>query len=358
MKTPLRCFAGVGLLLSLSLAAFGEAPRKEVRIAFGDKTIPADEVVTALEVTCGQVRVAGVVDGTAQVTAGNLFVDGAVNGRVKATCANVEISGGVGEGGVEARFGNVTVTGTVRGPITVTAGNVVLRGNGKVEGRILIHGGRFQGDRSRVSGGVVLDDKTHLGGEVGIGEDKEKALGPLLALLFGLGFLALGWWLLAIFLAGLVFYLLLALLFRGTLEKRRLLFPEENLGLDFLAGAMAIGAGLVLSVCLCLSCVGIPLLSFVVLAYVAAYWFGTVTLGYVLGRAVWSQVFRKPAGFFGTVLVGLATLQVMKLIPFVGAALGLICYVLAIGMTVRWVLEARRSKPPSAVPPVVQPPTA
>ncbi len=355
MRTPVRRIRGTGAVLLSALLALAAAPRERVSVAFGEKTIAADEAVQSLSVSFGQARVLGVVEGEADVSCGKLRVDGAVNGRVRGTCAEVVINGGVGPRGVEACFGSVVVRGTVKGPITMTAGNVVLGPDASVDGRVTIHAGRFQGDRARVAGGVVEHNKVRLHGCLPLGKDAEAGLALLLGLLFGFGVFVLGWWLVAFLLAGVVFYLLLALIFRDTLERRRLLFPSENVGLDFLAGALAIGAGFLTGVTLCVSCVGVPLLAVLSLAYAVAYWFGMVTLGYVVGGAVWSGVFRKTAGFFATVLTGLITVQVSRLVPIIGGVLGMFYCVLAIGMTTRWIYEARRSRPPPVVPPPVTP---
>ncbi|MBI5397193.1 MAG: polymer-forming cytoskeletal protein [Verrucomicrobia bacterium] len=358
MRTSLPSL-GLVALLTISPGSPADAAQGERRVSatFQNITIAADETVSSLAVNFGQAHVNGVVNGAATVSFGDLHVSGPVNGPITATCAQVTVTGAVGEGGIEARFGDVIVDGVVKGPVMVTAGNVRLGKDGRIEGRVTIHAGSFKGDRSRVAGGVVVDNKIHLRSRSDGGCSDHDALEGLLAvLLLGCGLLAIGWWMVVLSCMGLLFYLLLALIFRGTLERRRLLIPAENVGLDFLAGVLAIGGAFMVSIVLCVSCVGIPLLAVVGMASMLAYWFGMLTLAYILGGAVWKHLFKRPAGYWATILAGLVTIFISRLVPLLGGMLNAFYFVLAIGITARWIYEARRVKsPPVLNPPSTQP---
>lgn len=340
MSQSLSFLTALSLLLGdVGFAAEAKSP-KPLRVFLNHVTLDADKVVSSLEVFCGSVRLRGVVESKAEVKCGSLVVEGAVNGLVRATCAQVDVRGGVGERGIEVRFGDVNIEGSVRGPVIVTGGNVRVGREARVTGPVIIRGGTFRGDASRVEHGVRVEHRFR------VGEAEDALIGWLVGLiLLALGLVAFGWCVVVFELAVVAFYALLAFLFRGALERRRELFPTENLGLDLLAGLMVCAAGALVSLPLCCTCVGLPLL---VLGFVVAYWFGLVTLAYLVGNYIWRNLFKQPAGFFGIVVTGLLTIQLSRLLPVVGGMLGILYWLAAVGISARWLFEswrARRSPP-------------
>ncbi len=286
---------------------------------------------------------------------GNANSEGNVADSVVTVCGNAHVTGPVGDA-VVVVCGNAYIDSKVREAVAVL-GNLELGPHAEV-----------MGDVVNVAGTIKRDPKAVVHGQmpnVGIGPQAFGALDSLQTYLtqcvFKLRPLAfapnLGWaWALA---AGfLVFYVLLALVFRGGIDKC-VGTLETRPGGSILAALLTLLLTPVLIVLLVVTVVGIAVIPFLAIALMLAGLFGKATMLAWLGRRI-TRLFGEgsmnhPA--FG-VLIGGIIVMLLYAVPVVGFIVYKAFAVLGLGIVVYTLLLASKREKRAAVaaaPGVVSP---
>ncbi|SRR5579875_213833 len=223
--------------------------------------------------------------------------------------STVAINGKV-QGNVDAFGGTVVVAGTVDGNIDVYGGTLTMQNGSVVHGKIQLYGSRwFPGEGYQVDGAVI----THPDTVSWLVADMSNFSFPLWSMLV--------WGAL-----GLVLIWLLpenVLLVRAT--------ATQNTRRSFLIGLLSILLTPPVLIVLTALILPIPLVVIIALALIAAWAFGTVAVGWMIGE----HIVRAAAPRYSTrpvqVVVGLATLALVGSIPFIGWFINLIVGLIGLG---------------------------
>ncbi|MDB6094372.1 MAG: domain containing protein [Verrucomicrobia bacterium] len=284
---------------------------------------------------------------------------------VVAVFGNVLSEGDVGDS-IVAVFGNTRVTGPVADSVVSVIGNTYV--NSKVGDLVIAVGGTIElgpdaevGDVVAIGGKIKRDTNAIVHGEThnvafhGLFSDMlwlqswfEHCLKEFRLLWFG-PHLMWAWWLALGFLA---LYVVLALLFRGGVEKC-VATLEQRPGFSILTAFLTVLLAPVVTILLICTGVGIAVVPFLGAAIFFAGLFGKAVMLAWLGRRL-TRLFGVTTGAALAVLIGgvfvlgiycvpVLSLVIYKLFGWLG--LGVVVYTLAISM--------KREKPviPSATPP-------
>lgn len=288
---------------------------------------------------------------------GNATSAGTVNDSVVAVCGNARVTGPVGNSVVTV-CGNAYVDTKVR-EVVVIAGNLELGPHAEV-----------MGDLVNVAGTIKRDPKAIVHGQapqVAIGAGPlaflesagtyvKECVFKLRPLAFAPG---LGWaWAIA---AGfLVFYVLLALLFRGSVDKC-VGTLETRPGASILSAVLTLLLTPVLTMLLLITVVGIAVIPFLGIALLIASLFGKATMLAWLGRRITRLFGEGPMNHpaFG-VLIGGVIVLLLYTVPFVGFIVYKAFGILGLGVVVYAVLlsSKREKRAPAQVAPVAGVPGA
>lgn len=275
---------------------------------------------------------------------GNATSEGKVAEAVVAVCGNARATGPVGES-VVAVLGNVYVDAPV-GEVVAVLGNVELGPNAEVARDVVTVGGTLKRDpKAVVHGAMPSVGIAHFGlpqGEWFSTYVHECLLkGRPLAIAPHLGWL---WTIAGSFLA---LYIVLALLFRGGVEKSMATL-ETRPGGTILAALLTLLLTPVLVLLLIFTVVGVAVLPFLFVALACATVFGKVVvlawLGKQVTRPFGSGVLSHPAV---GVLIGGVILFALYLVPVLGLVMYKIVGVLGLGIVVYTLIGERRNRPPA-----------
>jgi uncharacterized RDD family membrane protein YckC len=275
---------------------------------------------------------------------GNATSEGDVRDAVVAVLGNARATGRVGDA-VVAVLGNVYVDGPVNQVVAVL-GNIELGPNAEVRHDVVTVGGTVKRDPKAIVHGNMP--------AVGVGhvpqfewlaaywhqcvmKARPLAIAPHLG------------WLWAISLSFLALYVVLALLFRGGVEKT-LNTLETRPGGSILASLLTLLLLPVLVLLLIITVVGIAVLPFLLVAIACATLFGKAVILAWLGKQV-----TRPFGAGSplhpaiSVAVGGIILLALYMVPILGWVLYKIVGVLGLGLVVYTLIGERRSRPIAVV---------
>ncbi|MFC5136544.1 MULTISPECIES: polymer-forming cytoskeletal protein [Haloferacaceae] len=330
-------------LLCLSIAP-GIASAQEQRTG-GTVTIGQDETHEGdLEITGGEILVAGTIDGDLTVTGGTVTITGDVAGDVTATGGSVVIEGTT-DGSLTATGGDVQLheNATIGRTLVVTGGTITvdstIGGDAQLDGETIIIGpeARIDGDLNYSGDDIDIADDADISGEitehndpgatpfsdVSLPDIPEEAIPPLVGVYVFLANFMLG----AVLLGA-------APRFSDRVSERGTDRPLVSgiLGLATLFGMPFVLGGLFLSI------VGIPLAFFASYGFLFLLWIGLVYGAFVVGT--WELSVFDRTNRWGGLALGLATVSVIQALPYVGFLLVLIS-LLGIGAFARTLYTQR-----------------
>lgn len=361
IRRRLRRSAAIAVVMSVLLAALalpGQASAAEVRRG-KSISVPAGETIhNDLVATGSSVRIEGTVDGdviaftrdlsvTGHVTGDVIafsqeaLIDGTVDGNVRVFSRGVILQGAVGKN--VTAFGSSVDTiskSTVGGGMIVLAGEADLDGkmqrdllgmlgrtdlDGLIGGQAWIRGGTL----TVASSAEIRGPATFMGREQPVVEAGAKLASPIrteitqeirrnrrtaarsaVRAIFGyLGALV----------AGILFLAIFPGFFRATLRE------TSSIGLPIGVGALALmGAVFLLILGVALLIVGVGAGVAGALAYAPILYIAQVFVGTWLGNKIMGEPPAVTSAVAGRMAVGLLILHVARLIPFLGALVGLV----------------------------------
>lgn len=263
-------------------------------------------------------------------------------------------------GDVVAIFGNVTVAGHVTGDVVAVFGKVIVESGGTVDGDAVAafgsarinKDGKVHGNVVTVGGGVRKDIGAEVGkdiGSIGIGEWGGLGMALLLAALIGLVSSAL--------------FALLAMAVALILPEQMEMVSKtalEQRGTSALYGFIGLLMILPLALLLVATHIGAPLVVVEVLFVMAAWFFGKMGIGLVLGRKIAKSVNHPEFSAAFAMAVGVVAIGLIGLVPVVGAFIAWILNLIGFGAVLvtgfgtssNWWKDRRKkdSTPPPCVP--------
>ena len=271
----------------------------------GEVEIRPDEVVKWVKLLFGELEIKGTVLEDVQMILGGIEVEGRVNDRVEVVAGEINVSGHVGPGGIDAKFAEVTVSGVVEGPVTVEFGEVKVIGDGIIHGKVTVEHGEFSQveDSGRVSETMP-----------------ERRRGQVFVVLMTL-----------IGLAAII--LIIATLFRDTIQKGATLMQTENLAWNLLWGALAVLLFVPLFLVLCVTIIGIPLALLLLFLYPVAWIFGLILLADHLGDWILTHLIKSQSNFLVGTIFGIIVLGISMAVPIFGGFLMIVYTLLAFGLS-------------------------
>ena len=297
----------------------------------GEVRIRENEVVRRAKLLAGELRIEGTVLEDVQMVAGEIRIPGRVEERVELMAGEVRVSGYVGPGGVDVKFGEVRVSGVVEGPVTVEFGEVRLVEGGVINGRVDVRTGDFRTVE------VVSDTVNEVVREVAREGARQGSRG--VAAFIGL-----------MTLIGLaVTILIIAILFRSSIQKGVILMEKENIAWDLLWGALAVLLFVPIFVMLCVTIIGIPVAFLLLFLYPVAWLFGLILLANYLGDWILISVIKGESNFLVGTIFGIIVLGVSLAVPVFGPILMILYTFLAFGLSFRLMVghfQNRRQEPP------------
>lgn len=282
---------------------------------------------------------------------GNASSAGTVGDAVVAVVGNVRVTGPVGDS-VVAVLGNVYVDSKVSEVVAVL-GNVQLGQNAEVRGDVVAVGGTVTRDAGAIiHGSIPTVNFPVIGGRL---EPLHAYLTECVFKLRLLAFDARLLWAWGVAIGFLLLYVVIALLFRGPVEKG-VVTLETRPGGSILTALLTLLLAPVLIVLLCVTIIGIAVVPFLAIGLVIAGLFGKAVILAWLGRQVTRLLGEGPWSHpaVGVLIGGLIALG-LYLVPFVGIVVYKTMGVLGLGVVVYMILLAsKKEKRRPAVPaPVV-----
>ncbi|MDA2932840.1 hypothetical protein MYX82_00700 [Acidobacteria bacterium AH-259-D05] len=316
----------------------------------GEVTVGPNEVVRRAKLLFGELEIDGQVVEDVQMIAGEIEIRGRVYDRVELVAGEVIISGHVGPGGVDVKFGEVRVSGVVEGPVTVEFGEVTLTEEGVIRGPVRVEYGEFSGPRERVEDSVTVDEP--IGGigrnrardrlSDGLREGLKEAASEFIAFIGLMTLLGLA-----------VTILVLAILFRNTIQRGTILMEKENLAWNLLWGGLAVLLFLPIFVMLCVTIIGIPVAFLLLFLYPVAWLFGLILLANYLGDWILTSLVKGQSNFLVGTIFGIIVLGISLAVPVFGPILMIIYTLLAIGLSLRLMFGYFQDRREPPTPPEV-----
>jgi hypothetical protein len=246
-------------------------------------------------------------------------------GDVTVYAANISVLGRV-DGDVRAIGGSIVIAGQVSGGVTAIGGNVDLQA-----------GARVGGDVQAIGGSVNRDADSYISGNVATNEDALQRYGPQHAIdpyASDIPWLQLIFWGLA--------STALSLLFPRYVLRVRVM-AQRQLAASFVTGVMALFGGVIASIALIVSCLGIPLALFLLASLWVAWVIGTVALGSWLGHFL-LHLFARESRLLGlTTVLGVMLLAALEALPYVGWVIFTVAGFLGLGAAVRAYFATRQA---------------
>ena len=329
--------------------------RREQGSPLGDQAVPAGERTREVVALRGTLTVDGTVDRDAVSILGRTVVgeEGRVLGSAVGVLGRVESSGLVGRDAV-AVLGGIEINGPVGGNVVAVLGDVKLGPKAVIQGDLV----RLGGSLRREPGAVVR------GSQVGIGlTGALSADGGFVEWARRCLFLArpLAWdisviWAWGVAVAFLVFYLLITLVFRRTVNACAETLAVRP-GLTVLGSLLTVFLTPVAFVLLSVSVVGLLVVPFLGLAVVAATLLGKAAVLLWLGRACLRG--NRPGAPVLAVTVGGLLVLVLYTVPVLGLFVFKLLGWLGLGAVVTTLARtARRGRAPVSPAPLLPPSAA
>jgi cytoskeletal protein CcmA (bactofilin family) len=373
VSTLSRRWFGTAAVLAIAIAAAPHPARALLVHRAGDFTVAAGERVPESVITRGadRVDVDGTVDGDLVAMAERITVRGEVAGSLYVFCRELEITGTVG-GAVHVIAQSARVEGTIRGGVYAVVEELTFASTARAQGdafamteEAVIEGsvGRdlyVNGDRLDLRGSVgrhvgshrldelLLRDSARVGGDVDVrlpeGREVERAAGARVGgevrsaaiesprrhyldhYKSGHFYLVHLLWFTAAFVFGLVAYRLAPVIFRGAIASGSALLRVLVFGFAVLV-AMPVAM-----IAAALTVVGIPIAISALFLYILALYTADLVVGAWLGRMILPPADDSLFEFGKSLAVGLAILNAVSLVPFLGPAVGAVAMVLGLGM--------------------------
>jgi uncharacterized RDD family membrane protein YckC len=278
---------------------------------FGNSSLPAGERADNVVAVFGSATSDGEVADSVVSVFGNTRVGGPVGDGVVAVFGNVTVTDRVDQAVVSV-FGNATVNGHV-GKVVSVFGNVKLGPKAVVEQEVIC----VMGDVQRDPGAVVRHEVKSIGENFGLGEGLATWLKECVFKGRPLAFQQGVQWAWVVALSFLAFYLVLALLFRGGIEKCTAML-ETRPGASAITALGAVVLTPFAFVLLCITVVGILVVPFLAGGLFFAGLFGRAVMLAWIGRRL-----LKVVGLGGMhpvlgVLVGGVLVLALYTVPVVG----------------------------------------
>ncbi len=294
----------------------------------GEVEIGPDQVVKRAKLLFGELEIKGTVVEDVQMIAGEIRVEGRVYDRVELVAGEIEISGQVGPGGVDLKFGEVTVSGLVEGPVTVEFGEVKVRGDGVIQGDVTVE----RGDFSRTEGSARMGEMMKR-----MGREWIRPFVVFIVLMTLIGLAAI--------------ILIIATLFRNTIQKGAPLMQTENLAWNLLWGGVAVLLFVPLFVVLCVTIIGIPLAFLLLFLYPVAWMFGLILLANHLGDWILTHLIKSQSNFLVGTIFGIIVLGISMAVPLFGGILTIVYTLLAFGLSFQLMFGYFQNRGKDAAPP-------
>ena len=294
----------------------------------GEVTIRRGQVVKRAKLLAGELEIEGTVLEDVQMIAGEIKVSGRVEDRVELVAGQVNVSGYVGPGGVDVKFGEVRVSGVVEGPVSVEFGEVKLVEDGVIHGIVNVSTGEFS----------TVEVSPETVNEV-VREVVREGARPVIAFIALMTLIGLA-----------VTILIIAILFRNSIQKGVILMEKENIAWDLLWGALAVLLFVPIFVMLCVTIIGIPVAFLLLFLYPVAWLFGLILLANYLGDWILISVIKGESNFLVGTIFGIIVLGVSLAVPVFGPILMIFYTFLAFGLSFRLMVghfQNRRQEPPA-----------
>jgi hypothetical protein len=127
--------------------------------------------------------------------------------------------------------------------------------------------------------------------------------------------------------------LIIATLFRNTIQKGSTLMQTENLAWNLLWGALAVLLFVPLFVVLCVTIIGIPLALLLLFLYPVAWLFGLILLADHLGDWILTHLIKSQSNFLVGTIFGIIVLGISMAVPVFGGFLMIVYTLLAFGLS-------------------------
>ncbi len=317
---------------------------------FGDHIVSKGNRVREAISIFGSTTVEGEVETDTVSVLGRTFIgsDAKVGGDAVAVLGPLESKGRIGKDAVSV-FGGVDIDGPVGGEVVSVFGDMRLGPNAVIERDIVLIGGKLTKDPQA----IVRGNQVNVPILGGIGDLSwlttwvKRCVFLARPLAFGRD---LGWaWLVGLSLLG--FYALLALLFRGGIEKC-VTTLETRPGMSLVSSVLTVLLSPVVIVLLVATVIGVVIVPFLAIGLMFAGLFGKTVMLAWLGRR-----FTK---FFGdgplahpvfAVLIGGVAVLLLYTVPVFGFLLYKLLSWVGLGVVVYTIaLALKREKPPVPVP--------
>ncbi|HEY6456817.1 MAG TPA: RDD family protein [Steroidobacteraceae bacterium] len=276
-------------------------------------------------------------------------------GDVVAIFGDARVTGSLDHSAVSV-FGTTYVDGRIGGDAVAVFGSVVLGPNADIGGNAVAIGGSLQRDPAAIVHGGTQTVFTGLSGFGWLRPWIKHCLlfGRPLALTAGVG------WAWGVALGFLCLYVLLALVFRGGVERCVLTF-ESRPGLSIVAALLTVLLSPLLLTVLCVTVIGIAAIPFVVAGLFCAGLFGKAVMLAWIGRLCLGRR-GGPSHPALTVLIGGAIVVALYLVPVLGFVIYKLLGLLGLGTVVLTLLQSMRAPRAAqdearASPPAAPPPT-
>ncbi|MDO8804920.1 MAG: polymer-forming cytoskeletal protein [Elusimicrobiota bacterium] len=361
-------------LFAVALVCLGQAAQAARReLTHEDVVIEKGQTVRGDVATDKSILVNGTLDGDAVSVGGaSVTINGELTGDLIAIGGAIYVPGLV-KGDVSGIGGPVSVSGKVRGDVASVGGGVDLSGTGEIDGGISVLGGAFVKGEKALHKGELHSFDTHAVRTVlprvlklvRYAGDRERGQGVnpwMVGGLVGLGLL----FFFSMLATGAVLLLLPAVFFPKNVENAAAVITGDMWRACGIGALMLVGffPGLLMMV---VSVLGIPLVPFALMVYVAAGVLGLSAFSVVLQGRFFEGIKKTgPAGLPGKVAAGygiMAGLMIFgKIIPLVGDVLSLIGFMLLsfgamLGLGAAWMTRMGNQSRAVEAPPVAQPVT-
>ena len=273
------------------------------------------------------VTVAGQVEKEAFIGGSNVSFAGDCGRDLLAAGNMLTISGHVGRD-LAAYGSNVIISGEIGGNVNLAAEEIVITDSAKIGGTLRYNeSAKITAPAAILSGAETYADTTDNSSANASTEEKSASSSPLSGLKSKL-FRCVGLLLIAYFLLWLT----------PLWEK----VDERYTGKDFGTYAAAFGIGFavlaavpIASIILMITGVGLRPAFVLLLVYAAAMLASPIFLGFFLGSLLWRAALKKQKNYWAELPIGLLIYTVLKLIPYVSFAAGLVAVPLGLGVIAR-----------------------
>jgi hypothetical protein len=358
MNIKSKLIVTAALIVAL-FGAFLVAPKVSAFETREDKNLAANETVTGdLFISGENVVVAGTVNGNLFVGGNTVTVSGNVSGNVFAAGSTVTVSGNVGRtlfvgaGAVDvtgsvgrdifAGAGQLMIDGKVKENVFAGAGSLLLKkdvaenlyvgaGQVTVTGTIgkdaFISTGSDTIDRSKIKGILSLDiqegDKTSFKERMNEQRMKKATAGAIVGAIILKLLVIAGTVLFGLFLYN--YFPLFASAIETEVETKTM----RNIGV----GTLVLFAAPLLVIALLVSVIGIPFALFAGWALTGALAVAKIFVGKIFGSKIITY-FKKSAGLWVELTVGLLVLTALAMIPFINFFVGFAINTVVVGAIV------------------------